>query len=132
MIIKFPPSDERHLLKVYFQLLNVAQPDSSKALSEGEIRILSEFILLPEKFKYQRFGRIAKKKVIESLKEYYDWTISSLNINNRIYSMIDKEYLWRDEDSVIYVSKSILQGAQKLLAEFNDSNTASLTFNFSK
>jgi hypothetical protein len=93
MTIKFPPSDEKHLLKIYFNLLNVAQPDTTKTLSEGEIKILSEFILLPEKYKYQRFGKIAKKKVLQTLSEEYNWTISALNLNNRIYSMIDKGYL---------------------------------------
>lgn len=114
---------KREALRKLFEILNAVQLDSSKQLTDTEIRLLVEFLCLPnKKFEYQRFSSLAKTKVIQTAEEELDWVLSRENVNNKIYSMLDKGYLWRDEDSVIYLAKHI-DALTKKLNHVYDSNT---------
>lgn len=81
-------------VKFYLRLLSLL--DNKSVLTEAEATVLVEFLCLPEKFKYMRFSLVAKKKVAESL------GLSAVNVNNKLYSLIEKNYLKRDEDNIIY------------------------------
>lgn len=99
-----------------FDLLNSVNQQEDKKLTSTEIRVLVEFLLLPrKKFEYQRFSSVAKKHVIRNLKELDEWDLSSENLNNKIYSMIEKDFLRRDEDQVIYLAKHIKELAYRLV-----------------
>ena len=104
-------------MHTYFRILNAVNPDENSQLTEAEIKLLTEFILLPEKYSYQRFSRYAKPIVLESLKVLYDWKLTSVNLNSKIYELINKKFLWRDIDGVIYIKKWILESTNKLLKD---------------
>ena len=104
-----------------FEILNSVQPDPTKRLTETELKLLTEFLLLPKKkFEYQRFSSLARTKVQEATKEQ-GWSLSRENINNKIYSILDKGYLRRDEDSVIYLANHIKALAFELLSVYDGS-----------
>lgn len=113
--ISQPKSSLFDMFVTYFTLINFAITDPNKQLSGAEIKLLALFMSLDqEKYKYHRFSTTGKKKVIE-LAEKMDWKISSININNKIYSLILKGFLFRDEDNVIYLSKKIESGINELI-----------------
>ena len=99
MNIKYNSLDDRAFLKKFFLLLNtMVSPD--KELTPAEVDMLIEFLCLTDdKFKYQRFGTAAKHKVIQNAKQN-NWNLTSININNKIYSLVKKECLRRDSDGV--------------------------------
>lgn len=130
-IINFVNYSPRVSLYKYFELLNVAQPNPDKRLTEAEIHLLTEFILLPQdKFAYQRFSKVAKRKVMSSLITNLNWKLTQVNLNNKLYSMVEKGYLRRDTDGVIYISEAILTGAQSLLEALNSNKIKDITFRF--
>lgn len=66
MNIKFNNISEREFLTKYLEFVNITLPESYRLLPT-EIALMVEFSLLPDdKFQYQRFGSLAKKKIIES------------------------------------------------------------------
>lgn len=68
MNINYPPLDDREFLRKYLEFTNLLLPQEQQ-LIPSEIDLVIEFTLLPEeKFSYQRFGSLAKDKVIESAK----------------------------------------------------------------
>lgn len=117
MTINYPALDERQFLQKYLNLYNLLVPESQHLLP-SEIDLVTEFALLPEtKFAYQRFSSLAKDKVIES-SAHLDWKLTKLNINNKLYALLDKKFLYRDEDKVIYLPKHLLTSL-KLFREKN-------------
>lgn len=91
--INIPSDDKRSVISAYLEILNVVNPVPTSKLTEGEIKILSEFLLLPEKYSYQRFSRYAKPQVLANLKKFYTWDLTKLNLNSKIYELIDKGYI---------------------------------------
>jgi len=91
--INIPTNDKRTLIRVYLEILNIVNPVPENKLTEKEIKLLTEFILLPPKYSYQRFSRYAKPQVLKSLKELWDWDLTSLNLNTKIYELLNKGYI---------------------------------------
>jgi len=126
--INIPSNDTRTLIKTYLKILNVVNPNDANILTEGEIKILTEFIILPDKYSYQRFSRYAKPLVLKNLHEFQGWKVTPVNLNSKIYELLNKGYLWRDEDGVLYLKEFLIQGAKnladsKIVIHFNDSKT---------
>lgn len=111
MTINYPALDERTFLKRYLEISNMILPEEQR-LVPSEIDLMIEFALLPEKFKHQRFGSLAKDKVIEYVEEVSGKRLTKLNINNKLYSLLDKKFLHRDIDKVIYMPKHFLHALE--------------------
>jgi hypothetical protein len=118
MTINYPALDERGFLKRYLEISNMILPEEQR-LVPSEIDLMIEFALLPEKFKHQRFGSLAKDKVIEYVEESVDKKLTKLNINNKLYSLLDKKFLHRDIDKVIYMPKHFLYALDTFRKEQN-------------
>lgn len=104
MTIKYPISTEKQFLYIYLTLYNALKPEE-KRLVPSEIDMIIGFALLPEeKFQYQRFSTLAKNTLIKN----YDPHLTKVNINNKLYTLLSKEFLKRDEDKVIYLPKHLL------------------------
>ena len=125
MTINHPSITEEQFVEKYLEFYNLMVPEEQQ-LVDSEISLVKEFILLPDdKFSYQRFGGLAKTKVVESAASK-GWKLTKLNINNKLYALIEKGFLKRDEDSVIYLPKHILSAAK----EFRTSKKFSIHVNF--
>jgi hypothetical protein len=127
MKITLNKTDKIDALRTYFSLLQFALA-KNKQLSNLEIELLILFLSLPERFKYHRFSTLAKNKVIETAKEDMDWKLSRINVNNKIYSMIEKGVLIRDEDGVIYINKQVQKGIDLLLRAIEGKGDMEITF----
>jgi hypothetical protein len=128
MKIKYTTLSLRESLFKLFEILNAASLTPDTRLTDTEINVLIEFLLLPDdKFHYQRFSTLARTKVIQNAKTHHQWELSRENVNNKIYSMVDKNYLRRDEDSVIYIAKHI----QALANAVKDAHASNKPFTLS-
>lgn len=122
MTLTYPISSEKDFLYIYLTLYNALKPES-KRLVASEIDMIIGFALLPEeKFQYQRFSTLAKDTVIK----HYDPHLTKVNINNKLYTLLDKEFLKRDEDKVIYLPKHLLTA----LKQFRKDPKFQLTLEF--
>lgn len=122
MVIKFDNLSEKEFLEKFLAMVNFLT-EQEKNISPAEIKLLVEFLVLPEEiFKYQRFGSLAKLRVLQSA-EAQGWNLTKININNKLYSLIQKGFLRRDEDGVVYVANYLLRA----LAEFRKNNKLEIT-----
>ena len=131
MIINYKNLPTKEYLKRYLEVLNTAQPSKSKRLTDSEISVLVEFMMLPEKFENKRFGTLAKSKVCESLDDE-GYTLTRANLNNKIYSLVSKGYLRKDVDGVIYPKQFIEHGVKNILHAVDDKRHFDIVFRFSE
>lgn len=129
MVINYKNLAKRSFLRKYFEILNTAQPNPDKILTTAEIDLLIEFLVLPEKFKYQRFSTHSRIKVSEILKAK-NKSHSRQSINNKIYALIVKDVIKKDTDGVLYIKDYILQGVSKGLEAYEKAGEYNLTFKF--
>lgn len=115
--INLPKDDTRSLIAAYLEILNIVNSQSHTKLTDGEIKLLVEFLLLPEKYSYQRFSRYAKPTILKALKEVHDWELSTVNLNSKIYELVGKGYIWRDTDGVLYLKDFLIKSTKKLLED---------------
>jgi len=130
MIINYKDLPHKALVSKYLKILNTANPNTLKHMTDSEITIMVEFLTLPTKFKDKRFGTLARNKVVEI---FSDRTIplTKQNLNNKIYSLIDKDVVYRDSDSVLYAKDYILKGVASGLEALNTNSAFDVTFRFS-
>lgn len=108
--LKIPvDKDKRQSTLKYLDVLNVFCPKEAK-MHEAEMKVLVEILLLEERFKYNRFSTLARKKIRERLLQRYDWEVSTANLNSKIYSLRDKGFIREDKDKVFYVKDWLLKG----------------------
>lgn len=130
MVIKYKSLSVREAISKFFHFINAAQLDSSKLVTETEIQVVTEFILLPEKFQYQRFSTLAKRKVRQVLEEDFKWILSKENLNNKIYALIDKGILKRDEDGIIHIVKHLRTPITELLSALQKKERYDIIFRY--
>ena len=85
----------------FFIMLGSNYP-KEKRLTENERKVLIEFMkLTDEKFKYNRFGKIAKNKVLEAL------NIKLANLERYIKDLKKKGYIQKDQDNISSLNKML-------------------------
>lgn len=106
MNLNFPIGSVKEFVLKYVAFYNLLMPLHQQVLP-SEAELIAEFASLDDaKFEYQRFGALAKNKVIESYSTQ-GRKLTKLNINNKLYSLLDRKFLVRDEDKVIYFPKHL-------------------------
>lgn len=91
MTIKFNELNKNSAFSLVIDLLSVLL---NTTLSPLEKETLILFLSLPTKYQYAPFTTIPKKKIREELK------LSANNLNNRIYALHKKKFLFKDEDNL--------------------------------
>lgn len=78
-------------------------------MSPTEQKMLAYFLCLKyPKFKYQMFSSLARKKARAMAKED-GWIVSDVNMNTKLYSLVEKGYLYRDEDNIMHLHKVLMK-----------------------
>jgi len=95
------------------RFLSSLSSNRDKELTSSELSVLVRFLQLPKSYEHRMFSRVAKNKVRQLCKEN-GWVLSSMNLNNKLYSLESKGYLVKDEDGVMYLSKDIRDIWRKL------------------
>ena len=126
MSIKYPPIDDSMYLEIMLTLLSSLQPNLKK-LSPTEILTLKTFMLLPIKYKHQRFTSPARKIVLNSLAEM-GWKIKAVNLNAKVTSLLTKGYLFRDTDGLLAITPAL----EKLLTHWQQNSKLVLNVNPSR
>jgi hypothetical protein len=102
MVKKYENISRREFLYKFFDLWNLIQ-NKEYRLTEKEILLFVEFLLLGEKYKYFRFNTKAKNEVRALLKDRVNWVISDQNLSQLLASLEKKGVIQKDNDSVRYI-----------------------------
>lgn len=114
-------------MRKFFYILNVARPRIEERLTDSEVNLIAEFCILPPKYRYHRFSHSAKLATQRSLLKV-GWKVSLAAMRTKIYSLIDKGVLLRDEDNVITLSPSIEKTIELLKKAHEDNKEFDITF----
>jgi hypothetical protein len=106
------------------------QLDESKHLAPSEKDFLIDILMLPDKYEYFRFSSIAKKVIINNTEEKTGVRQSHQNLNNKIYKLIKKGYLWKDSDGQTYFKPFILKAVKNLDEALAKGNHYDFVFRF--
>lgn len=108
-------------MKLYLKILSTIYPPT---LTESEIEILTAFASLPASLEHFRFTSKGRSMVMKALNKSY----TKQNLNNHIYSLILKRYLYRtkDEDRTIYIAPAILKAYQQFSSSVPQSITITI------
>lgn len=88
------------------RFLSSLSSNRDKELTKSELDVFVRFLKLPVSFEHRMFSRIAKNKIREECRKE-GWVLSSMNLNNKLYSLEDKGYLIKDQDGVVYLNPTI-------------------------
>jgi hypothetical protein len=94
--------------KRLFDLINAFSSDTKK-ITASEAGLLTQFLLLPEKYEHKRFSSEAKKRVGSLM------NLTMFNINNKLCTLHEKGYLYRDSDEVLYPKKVLTTAVHTFL-----------------
>lgn len=122
MVIKVPLKDSLGFLRSYTSILSFIHGAQA---TPAEVELLHEFLLLPESFRYRRFSTPAKQKVLDVYK-VKNKNLSLVNMNNKLYALLQKRLLRRDEDKVIQVPEFVL----KPFLEYLQSSKSQIVLDF--
>lgn len=130
MVIKYNNLSREDYLYKFFEIVDCMQVDISNRTTESEKRLLIEFFLLPEAFRYYRFSRLGKKEVIKNAAEK-GWKLTYQNINNKVYEMLAKGLLRKDTDNVMYAKEWLEKAIEKYEATLAAGQDYDFKFRFS-
>lgn len=93
---------QRKALYRLFKIIN-STIAPNKQLTEAEIQIYSEFLLLPQKFKFSTFTPLARKKVATNYNTNYDKSIKPKTVSSYVLKFVEKRFINKDEDGMYQV-----------------------------
>lgn len=131
MLVTFNNLSDTEFYSLFLQLINHAIKHDDRKIADMERKMISYFMALPEKYDHKRFSREAKRKIKKQALDE-GWVLSGLNINNKIYSLVKKGFLRRDEDQVIYLNdklESLIKERRKVKKN-TELDRIRLTFDF--
>lgn len=116
---------KRDFTLAFFRLFNTLQ--NEKRLTESEIRILTEYILLKGIENSNRFKKDNTDKVVENLKTYYDWSTNPNSLKVTMSTSLKRKgFIVVDSDRIKYVNPVIM----KYLNKAYSSGNMEFNFNF--
>jgi len=98
--------------------------------SDSELLLLSYFFALPRKFNHQRFSRLARLEVQQMYEHDYEEEMSIPNIRTKLYSLIAKTWLIRQEHSEIIAAPRIEAFANSVAQAYESKKAFSFVFSF--
>lgn len=115
----------QQFLTTLLSLLSSLRP-TSKQLTPQEIELLTTFLLLPTKFSSYPFSTPGKKKVAATLK------LSPQTLHARIYSLLKKGFLRKDEDGVLLLPHKLTTALSSFISTAEYSFLTTFTLDTTK
>lgn len=129
-LAKYPNLTLRQSVIYFLRFLNAVNPNRATLMTDMEVMFLAEFLILPEKFRYNRFSKVAKRRVIDALKEARQIDVTVSSINPKLYSLVDKGVIKRDDDGVMYIKDYIVNGATAIAKAKAENSSYTIGINF--
>lgn len=103
MRLKVDLDNEEVFILTYLDIYGVVRGDKYKLSDkEKELLLVAALIYGDDKFKHQLFAVKGKNRIMEEM-ENRGFYIKKNLMSTRIYSLLDKGFLYRDEDGIIYL-----------------------------
>lgn len=99
-------SDKRAFFLWFIKLLEMSQV-KEKTLTTTERNILVEFMLLPEKYKYDRFSTKARNKVKEIVQTQNNHKYHKTWLGTTLSSITKKGYIYRGVEDSLYLATTL-------------------------
>jgi hypothetical protein len=119
MNIKINDLSHKDFFVTFLRLVNIinshlGSKDESKMMAEMELQAFVYFLMLPfDKFKHQMFSTLARTKVLKAARDD-GWELNRINLNNKLYSLIQKGFLYRDEDNIVHLDKNLMKALERI------------------
>lgn len=97
--MKISSPDRKTQVSKYIRVISILRGDE---LTEKEIEVLTDLILIPEKYKYARLGKVG----IQYLADKYKTTPTAVGIHIR--NLKAKQYIYGADDGKNYVNRHFL------------------------
>lgn len=130
MIATYKNLDKEGYLHKMLEIIDCMQMSSDKTTSPSEKRLLILFLTLPDKYWPFMFSPMSKKEVSKKLEMEQGKKPSHQSVNNKIYSLISKGLLWRDDDGQIYLMPFLRKAVKDLYAALEKGNHYDFVFRF--
>lgn len=126
MKVKLKAKDEKEFLLQYLELFSAIRGPSSRLTEmEKELVVITVPMWFEDKYKYQMFSRKGKKR-IEKLYEEKGSEIKSANLTTRISTLLEKKFLIRDAEGIIYLPTHV----RKALTQYRKEGEFSVTIHY--
>jgi hypothetical protein len=103
MKLKIDVDNEEIFTLTYLDIYGVVRGDKYKLSDkEKELLLVAALIYGDDKYKHQLFAVKGKNRIMEEM-EKRGFYIKKNLMSTRIYSLLDKGFLYRDEDGIIYL-----------------------------
>lgn len=93
----------------FFELYNVLQTNPKNKLRPREIDIISEMIILNDKYKFKLFKLEGKYELIKRLNDKHKGSFTVTNINTHMAELKKKGMIIEQEDNMRYINPKILK-----------------------
>jgi hypothetical protein len=130
MIANYKNLTKEKYLQKMLEVIDCMQLDSSNHTSPSEKKLLIHFLTLPEKYWPFMFSPMSKKEVSKKLEKEQGKRPSHQSINNKIYNLINKGLLWRDNDGQIYLKPYLRKAVNNLYEALDTGNHYDFVFRF--
>lgn len=99
-------SDQKAFYLWFIKLLEMSQV-KEKTLTTTERDILVEFMLLPEKYKYDRFSTKARNRVKEIVQTKNNHKYHKTWLGTTLSAIAKKGYIYRGEEDSLYLATTL-------------------------
>lgn len=103
MRIKIDLDNEETFINTYLDIYGVVRGEKYKLSDkEKELLLVAALIYGDDKYKHQLFAVKGKNRIMEEMEKRGLYIKKNL-MSTRIYSLLDKGFLFRDEEGIIYL-----------------------------
>ncbi len=101
--------EQSDFYRKFFELYNVLQTNPKNKLRDREIDIISEMIILHDKYKFKLFKLEGKYELIKRINERHGVILTITNVNTQMSELKKKGVIIEQEDRMRYINPSILK-----------------------
>lgn len=99
-------SDQKAFYLWFISLLEMSQ-NKDKKLTGAEKEVLIEFMLLPERYKYDRFSTKGRKRVREIIEERNNHSYHKTWLGTTLSAIAKKGFVYRDQEESLYLNPAL-------------------------
>lgn len=130
MIAQYKNLTRREYLWKMFEIIDCMQLDKNSITTNKEKEMMIEFLCVPLRYSYFRFSKHSKKYVRSIIEKKDGNVCTNQNMNNKIYSLMRKGLLYRDDEGHIRFKPYIASTVKKVHDSLSKGSFYDLKFRF--